>query len=59
MRQTKQAARMGDIRNAFRNSFINPERKRPVGKPKRRCEDNINKHLKEMGPESVFCVHMA
>ena len=34
-------ARMGERRDAYRVLVGNPEGKRPLGKPKRRWEDNI------------------
>jgi len=39
----------GEMRNAFRTSVGKPERKRPLGRPKRKCEDNIVMDLKETG----------
>jgi len=39
----------GNVRNAY-NIFIgNSERDRPVGRPRRICEDNIRLDLREMG----------
>jgi hypothetical protein len=34
-------ARMGEKRNAYRNLVGKPEGKKPLGRPKRRWEDNI------------------
>jgi hypothetical protein len=37
------------IRNAYRILVRKPERKRPLGIPRDRWEDNIKMHLKEIG----------
>jgi hypothetical protein len=42
-------ARMGEKRNAYRILMGKPERKRPVGRPRRRCVDNIKIDLREIG----------
>jgi len=36
-----------------------PDGKRPVGRPRRRCEDNITMDLREIGWEGVDCIHLA
>jgi len=36
-----------------------PEGKRPLGRPRRRWEDNIRAHLRETGWEGVDWMHMA
>ena len=36
-----------------------PEGKRPLGRPRRRWEDNINIDLQEMGCESMEWIDMA
>jgi hypothetical protein len=46
-------ARMQDTRNAYSILVGKPERKRPLGRPRRRCEDNINMDLREIGWEGV------
>jgi hypothetical protein len=38
-------ARMGEKRNAYRILVGNPEGKRPLGRPRRRWEDNIKMDL--------------
>jgi hypothetical protein len=44
---------MGEIRNAY-NIFVGkPEGKRPLGRPRRRWEDNIRMNLKEIMWEVV------
>ena len=42
-------ARMGEDRGVHRMLVGKPERKRPLGRPRRRCEDNIKMHLQEDG----------
>jgi hypothetical protein len=39
----------GEKRNAYRILVGKPERKRPLGRPRCRCEDNIRMDLKEKG----------
>jgi hypothetical protein len=38
---------MGDRRGLYRFLVGNPEGKSPLGRPRRRCEDNIKKHAQE------------
>jgi hypothetical protein len=40
---------MGEKRNAYRSLVINPEGKRPLGRPRRRWVDNIRMDLGEVG----------
>jgi hypothetical protein len=40
--------RMGDTRGAFSVSVGRPEGKRPLGRPRHSCENNIKKDLYEM-----------
>jgi len=42
MRWVKHVAGMGKRRGVYRRLVGNPEGKRPLGRPRRRCEDNIN-----------------
>jgi hypothetical protein len=42
-------ARMGKKKNAYRILVEKPEAKRPLGKPRRRSEDNIRMDLREIG----------
>jgi len=41
MRRTGQVARIGDERGVYRILVGKPEGKRPLGRPRRRWEDNI------------------
>jgi hypothetical protein len=47
MRWTGHVARMGATRNAYRILVRNPERKRPLGRQRRRCENNIKMNLEK------------
>jgi hypothetical protein len=47
------------MRNADTILFRNPTRKRPLGKPRRRWEDNIKMDIKEIRSEVVDCMHLA
>jgi hypothetical protein len=40
---------MGEKRNVYRILVGKPEGKRPLGRPKCRCVDNIKMGLREMG----------
>jgi len=40
---------MEERRSIYRVLVGKPEEKRPLGRPKRRCEDNIKMDLKEVG----------
>jgi hypothetical protein len=40
---------IGETRNACRVLERNPEGKRPLGRPRRRWEDNVKKYFKEIG----------
>jgi hypothetical protein len=41
---------MGEGRGVYRVSFGRPEGKRPLGRPRRRWEDNIKLDLGRQGP---------
>ena len=48
MRWAGHVARMGEGRGVHRVLVGKPERKRPLGRPRRRWEDNIKMDLQEM-----------
>jgi hypothetical protein len=48
------AARMEEGRSAFKILTGKPLGKRPLGRPRRRCEDNIRMALEEMVSMRVF-----
>jgi hypothetical protein len=41
------------VRNPYRILIGKPEGKRPLGRPRRRLENNIKMHLREIGLEGV------
>ena len=49
MRWAGHVARMGEGRGVHRVLVGQPEGKRPMGRPRRRWEDNIKMDLREMG----------
>jgi hypothetical protein len=55
---TGQVVRMGEKRNAYRILVGIPERKRPLGRPRRRWVDNIEIDLREIGWDGMDCIHL-
>jgi hypothetical protein len=51
--------RMGEKRNAYRLLLGKPEGKRPLGRPRRRCVDNIRMDLGEVGWGDVGWIGLA
>jgi len=49
MRWAGHVARMGEGRGVYRVLVRKPEGRRPLGRPRRRCEDNIRMDLWEVG----------
>jgi hypothetical protein len=49
MRWEGHVARMGEGRGVYRFLVGRPEGKRPLGRPRRRWEDNIKTDLREIG----------
>jgi hypothetical protein len=49
MRWAGHVARMGEKRVAYRVLLGRPDRKRPLGRPRRRWEDNIKMNIQEVG----------
>jgi hypothetical protein len=50
---------MGEKRNAYRILVVNPEGKRPLGRPRRRWVDNIKMDLREIAWDGVDWMDMA
>ena len=48
MRWADHVARMGERRDVYGFLVGKPERKRPLGRPRCRCEDNIKMYLTEV-----------
>jgi hypothetical protein len=49
----------GKKRNAYRMLVGKPEEKRPLGRPRRRWEDNIKMDLTEIGWGGMDWIHLA
>jgi len=52
-------ARMWEGRGVYRVLVVRPEGKRPLGRPRRRWEDNIKLDLREVGIDVVKWVRLA
>jgi 3-oxoacyl-ACP reductase-like protein len=50
---------MGESRSVYRDFLGNPEGKRPLGKPRRRWEDNIKMDLQKMGCVGMDWIELA
>jgi len=50
---------MGERRGVYRVMVGNPEGKRPLGKPRRRLEDNIKMDLQEAGCGDMNWIELA
>jgi hypothetical protein len=59
MRLTGHVVRTGEMRNGYKILVGEPEGKNPLGRPKRRWEDNIRTDLREMWWEDMECIHLA
>jgi hypothetical protein len=59
MRWAGHVAHMGEGRGVYRNLVKRPEGKRPVGRPRRRWEDNINLDLREIGIDEANWIRLA
>ncbi|KAJ4439937.1 hypothetical protein ANN_08068 [Periplaneta americana] len=53
------ATRMGESRNAYRVLVGRPEGKRPLGRPRRKWEDNIKMDLREVGYDDRDWINLA
>jgi hypothetical protein len=58
MRWAGHVARMGEVRGAYNILFGRPEGRRPLGRPRRRWEDNIKMDLREIGFGDVDWIHL-
>jgi len=52
-------ARIGERRNLERDLLRKPEGKRPIGRPRRRWEDNIKMDLQEVGCGCMEWIELA
>jgi hypothetical protein len=59
MRWAGHVARMGEVRGAYSILVGRPEGRRPLGRPRRRWEDNIKMDLREIGFGDVDWSHWA
>jgi len=59
MRWAGHVARMGERRGVYRILVGKPEEKRPLGRPRRRWEDNIQMDLQEVGCGGMDWIELA
>ena len=59
MRWAEHVARMGERRGVYRVLVGKPEGKRPLGRPRRRWEDNIKMGLQEEGCGGMDWIELA
>jgi hypothetical protein len=59
MRLVEHVTRMGKMRNAYITLVGKTAGKIPLGRPRRRWEDNIRMDIRELGWEGVDWIHMA
>jgi hypothetical protein len=59
MRWAGHVARMGEVRGVYRVLVGRPECKRPLGRPRRRWEDNIKLDLGETGIDGANWIRLA
>ncbi|KAJ4434977.1 hypothetical protein ANN_23549 [Periplaneta americana] len=59
LRWAGHVARMGESRNAYRVLVGRPEGKRPLGRPRRRWEDNIKMDLRDVGYDDRDWINLA
>jgi hypothetical protein len=59
MRWAGHVASMGDVKGAYNILVGRPEGRRPLGRLRRRWEDNIKMDLKEIGFGDVDWIHLA
>jgi hypothetical protein len=59
MRWEEHVARMGEVRGAYTILVGRPEGRRPLGRPRRRWEDNIKMDFGDIGFVDVDWIHLA
>jgi hypothetical protein len=59
MRWAGHVARMGEERGVYRVLVAKPEGKRPLGRPRRRWENNIKMDLREIGIDEANWIQLA
>jgi hypothetical protein len=59
MRWAGHAGQMWETRNAYRILVEKPERKRPLGRPRRKWLDNIKMDLREIGLDGMDWIELA
>jgi hypothetical protein len=59
MRWAGHVARVGEVMGAYNILVGRPEGRRPLGRPRRRWEDNIKMDLTEIGFGVVDWIHLA
>ncbi|KAJ4449410.1 hypothetical protein ANN_00809 [Periplaneta americana] len=59
LRWAGHVARMGEFRNSYRVLVGRPEEKIPLGRPRRRREDNIKMDLREVGYDGRDWINLA
>jgi len=59
MRWVEHVARMGERRGVYRVLVGKPQEKRPLGRTRRRWEDNIKMDLPEVGCEGMDWIKLA
>jgi hypothetical protein len=59
LRWAGHVARMGEGRGVYRVLVGKPEGKRPLGRPRRRWEDNVRMDLQEVGCGCDDCIGLA
>ena len=59
MRRAEHVARMGERRGVYRVLVRKPEGKRPLGRPRRKWEDNIKMDIQEVGCGGMDWIQLA
>jgi hypothetical protein len=59
MRWAGHVVRVGELRGAYNILVRRPEGRRPLGRPRRRWEDNIEMDLREIGCGDGDWIHVA